>query len=189
MVMRVTSISVVLCALVFFGFPAFAAADTFTFSVTGSGISGSGSIQASPNGTIPNAEDITGISGVVNGSTIQALIPGSYDPNDQTILTFADSRQFNFDNLLYTQGDRFDEAGVLFQLANGEYFNLYQDSVLGPAYLTLDGNPAYDETAGVSTAATIVITPASTPEPSSLFLLATGLASAAGLLRRNHTAR
>ncbi len=187
--MRVTPLARAVCALVLFGFPAFAAADTFTFSVTGSGISGSGIIQTTPASTIANAEHITGISGMVNGSAIQALVPGSYDPNNQTILNFSDGRNFNFDNLLYTQGDLFDEAGVLFELANGEYFNLYQDSAIGPAYLTLDGDPTYDGTAGVSTPATIAITPSSTPEPSSLLLLATGLASAAGLLRRNHAAR
>ena len=52
-----------------------ALADTFTFTANGPGITGSGTIFATPSST-PGVDDVTGISGQLNGFFITGRVPG-----------------------------------------------------------------------------------------------------------------
>ena len=174
-----------LCSLAFVC--SFAHADTFQFSATGSGISTSGTITAVA-GQTAGTDDITAISGQVNGVTIAGLVPGSYDAANPSYQNFFSVGAYNyggiFDDLLYTAADgsvTLDEYGVEFTLADGTMANLYDQS--GAAYY-LDNHiyTAADINYPGMPIESLAIAPA--PEPSSLLLLGTGALAAFGVLRR-----
>ncbi len=165
----------------------FAHADTFQFSATGSGFSASGSITAVA-GQTAGAEDITAISGEVNGVAIAGLVPGSYDTANPSHQNFFSVGAYNygaiFDDLLFMAGDgtgTLDEYGVEFTLADGTMANLYDEA--GAAYY-LDNHiyTAADINYPGMSVDSLAIAPA--PEPSSLLLLGTGALAAFGVMRR-----
>lgn len=171
------SVAALLCCT-----PAFA--DTFNFSFTGSGYTGSGAFVANPNGT-PGQYLIQSVTGTTNGLNITGIIPpGGYPPvgdipNDN-ILVFP-----------VTFNGALTPAGFSYAVAGGTDFNIYAfdgvySIVTGAALDTFDlaSFSLTDATTGqpiVDVGGTPV---AATPEPSSLAMLATGAMGIAGVLRK-----
>ncbi|HWB32695.1 MAG TPA: PEP-CTERM sorting domain-containing protein [Acidobacteriaceae bacterium] len=155
-------------------------ADTFDFNFTGNFFSGSGVFTADYQSG--DQWLITGITGQVNGYTIDALLaPGSYptglgqSPNDN-ILIFPGEAGFNSPKF-------FDHDGVSFELVGGTDVNLndtlgFENGVATPYHIT--------ELTDVSVTQN---TPSPAPEPESLVLLGTGVLGIAGAMRRKIAAR
>jgi PEP-CTERM motif len=180
----------VLAVLVALNFATGAYADSFTFSYSGPQISGSGTLQATADGG--GLYTLTSISGtqVLNGET-------------QTILglvsTSAANPYFYYDNQFDTAATPVvDPAGWLFNVtgesqpvnlcAGGSCVNpgapVYAEDVYVGTGGDWYGSTAYSTYA--ITSFTSVDPPNSAPEPSSLFLLASGMLGlmGMGLLRK-----
>jgi hypothetical protein len=102
-------------------------ADSFAFawdSIGQFGIgTGSGTLTAVTDINIPNALDVTGISGTVNGNPIIGLLPcAAYDPSHPCS---SSGNSFFYDNLLYPGGTGvfgitvLDSLGIGLDLGNG----------------------------------------------------------------------
>ena len=153
-------------------------ADTFTFTATGPlGWSGSGTITAVAASSIPNAFDVTAISGVVEGQAIAGLLPcANYSLSNPCI---SSGNSFLYDNLLYPGGTGLfgiqflDDAGIGFALASGvdADFLAYATHF---SYFTTNTFPSDDQ----------IIAFQLTPEPDSFLLLGTGILALAGMVRR-----
>jgi hypothetical protein len=140
------------------------ATDVVDFSFSGSGQSGSGVFTTAPG--VGGVYLVTGVTGTTDGSSIVSLFaPGTYP----FVLGGGDNDLFypaaiNFPNTLAAYLDIF---GLSYALADGQDINLY----FGEGET---GDPqVYDLITGLS----------STPEPSSLLLLATGVLGLAGIVR------
>jgi len=141
-----------------------AGSGNFDFSFSGPSDSGSGVFMTSLTGTTGEFL-ITGITGTVDGSTINSLFPAGTFPTE-----FGGG-----DNLLFDPGvisppnleaAYLDLSGVSFAVANGTDYNLYYGQ-----FVTGDPLDVYD-----------LLSPApSTPEPESLALLGTGMLALLGV--------
>jgi hypothetical protein len=172
-------------ALFAFGFPRTAHADTFTFTLTSSGVSATGTITTAP--LSDGSYTITSITGELNGNPITLLPAGLY-PRDN-------------DNLLFVSAPDADQYGIAFAAGGVDYLLFYDtedeptappalaictegpghcgSGILGAGDAALNGNP------GVA-----VLTYAQAPEPSSLPFLATSLVGIFGMrLRRKLSKR
>ena len=161
------------CLAIFLTGVAAAHADTFNFTDPLNG--GSGTITAVADPTIPNAFDVTGISGTVLGLTITGLLPcATYDPSDPCD---SSGSGFLYDNLLYTQQlVPVDFSGIGFALGDSGLEGDYAASGTHTTALLLN-------TEGNNTLpAAFSVTPI--PEPGSFILLGTGLLTLAGSVRR-----
>lgn len=184
----ILSLLTVSCLAIFLTGTAAAHADTFTYaweSPGGLGIgAGSGTLTAITDATIPNALDVTSITGTVSGITITGLLAcAAYDPSHPCS---SSGNSFFYDNLLYPAGTGIsgltvvDFRGIGFDLGSGLEGDYFASSSHIVSFIT---NRPHDdgEPAGFS------IT--SIPEPGSLFLLGSGLLSLTGAFRHRMKSR
>jgi len=106
------------------GFTQVALAQSYDFTITGSGVSASGVITIAPIVGDPGFFGITGITGTYSDAGITTTnITGMYP--DPTYTPIEDSNHlFLFDNLFYSSGNSglaLDNDGMVFELANGDY--------------------------------------------------------------------
>ena len=135
-------------ALVFMAKPA--QAESFNFTISGVGITASGSLTVTP--VLGDVDLITGLTGTQNGQTMTLLGIGGFDGND---------------NLLYADSS-LDVLGFSFA-AGGKDYNVYFNDLP----LLLGGSESYYETSvlgGLGQKVSFVA-----PEPPSYLLLAIGL--------------
>jgi len=181
------ALSVTLCA-------PFASATTLTFSGSDSaGDTFSGTLTATPNGSVAGAYNITGISGSVfriptGTTTISSSASAFHGPYDEGNPTPSPSHTYFFDDIYYSTGDAdgnpFDDAGLLIVLNGGNEVNIYCIDNSTDCYVIEDDGFGQDPLVSFTTS---VVTPP-IPEPGSLVLFGTGILGLAGTIRRRFNA-
>ncbi len=161
---------------------------TYNYNYYGVGISGSGQTTIADTDT-DGQYLVTSITGTANGSTVQGLLPANtYMGND---------------NLFYGEDPFLDAGGVSFSTTDGSQINIYNDGedyyFQGDGDFQLDGGapagPTQNlfHTLDVTSDSNVILldsftfSPAdvtSTPEPSGLVLLGSGVLALAGVARR-----
>ncbi len=155
-------------------------ADLFTYSFSGSGLSGSGVITGTADPYQANAFDVTAVSMTLNGSDFPVFLTS---PTDTAHPGSTDG--FTFDNVLYTSGAAaLDGNGILLSFSNGTlladllYSNGYQIEVRAA------GDPIDTATYTLDNFQATRVAPTPTPEPTTLIFLGTGTLMLAVLIRR-----
>ena len=159
-----------------------AQAESFSFSATGAFFTASGTLTVVADPGNPNAFEVTGISGFVNGIEITGLLPCSATTLSQACTsTLGD--ELLYDNLLYYPAgsspsgplQELDGDGIGVALASGADGDFDAASTHTDAF-TYSSQPP--------DAPTQIVAFSITPEPSSFILLGTALLAMAGTLRR-----
>jgi len=195
-----------------------ARADDYNFSVTGSGIAGSGTLQVSNTGPF-GAYTVTGITGTftdtnntTNNNSFSGAITGlNFAPapttdNSDTYFSAPafTASGFSYDNLFWPGGNSpavcvdapiffggdFDIYGLSFNVAGGYTMDLWSNGPdLGGYELNGSSSSGPFITPNMDGLAYAVSFSASpTPEPGSLALLGSGMTGLAALLRRKRAA-
>lgn len=158
-----------------FAIPTAARADNaYTYSYSGADITGSGTFTIAGTST-DGVFQVTSITGDVNGQAITGLLdPGAFHGND---------------NLFYATDSYLDGNGVAFTLDNGANVDIYYSNedwfLVGDGNFVLEEGSQQPETTPLRVS-NFSFRPlvASTPEPSSIALLGTGLLGTVGAVRR-----
>jgi hypothetical protein len=161
----------ILAALVLSLVAGAAHAQTFAFSYSGVGVTGSGTLTAeliAPGEYVVVAGTDTATGGGVNGVLTLLFNPGS--PNE----TNSPSGYFIYDNLLFPDGNPVvSNGGLLFTNGTGGEVNIYSN---GPSDYVYYDNTGFNEP--------ISIDPSAVPEPAAFALLIPGVAGLTWAQRR-----
>ena len=141
-----------------------------TFTLWGQGLDASGTFYGEPSAD--GQWLVNDATGVFNGTNIVGIWPESNSGNI-----------FSFDNLYFSPGAAVDGGGIVFQLTNGDMVNLcYDTGCAGAAdiYTAI----LWDPGSGITNLnADCAEFGAPVPEPSTLFLLGSGIVGLARLGR------
>jgi hypothetical protein len=188
-----------------------AKADSYNFSLSGSGISASGVFDISltgPNGAF-TVNSITGtFSDANNGfsGAITGLEPTgapTLHPDGVTFSPPGNTGVFSFDNLFYPAGNSpavcidalnffggvFDVYGVAFDVAGGYTADVWSNGPTLGGYMVGDSlNGVKISPAGEGAGFVVNVATSPVPEPSSLFLLGAGLPGLVAVWKRKRNA-
>lgn len=190
-----------------------ARADSYSFTISGTGISGSGVLDVTNTGPLPGSYTVTGISGTFSDSNngISGAItglgptgpitfngPGTYAPPgtnpaglsyDNVFWPGEDSAPVCIDAPPAFSGGDFDIYGLLFDVADTYQVDLWSNGpVLGGYQLNESLGSTTDAPINMDGLAYAVTFNASaTPEPGSLLLLGTGVPGLLAVARRRRS--
>ena len=166
---------ILLCVMLAGAMIASAGTVDFNFSYSGDNITASGTLFTNPLGG--GEYLVTGITGHYNTDMITGL--ESCATGICTKLFAHNSGwQFSYDNMGFATDPHVDLYGLLFDVSNVGYVNLYND---GSGYRNTiengDGLGGYVDTP-------VTASFSSTPEPGTLLMMGSGLIGLAGVIRR-----
>jgi hypothetical protein len=115
--------------------------------------------------------DVLDITGTLAGhGAITSLLTNPDQPNNYTFTGVGGGTNFTFDNVFYTDAQHIDDNGIVFQVADGNYVDLWGNGAND--YEVFVGNYVSD-TRGAAAIEAV-------PEPSAIAMLLTGIVALFG---------